>query len=452
MLTLPAEIMALMSAFAPVFSERIWDWVPVLVFGAILAPGKRTVTSALRVMGLGQEQQFQNYHRVLNRAKWSSLQVSQVLLGLLVMAFVPPNTPLVMAADETLERRRGKKIKAKGYFRDPVRSCRGQTVKSHGLRWVSMMLLVAVPWSSRVWALPFLTVLAPSEETNRANGQRHKTSIDWTRQMIGQVRRWLPTRKLVFVVDGGLTAIKVGLRCARFVNPVTYVSRLQLNAQLFDPPGPQPPSKRGPKPCVGPRQTKLQDRVTDPDTAWQRRKVPWYGGIRRTLDITSGTALWYSSPQAPLPIRWVLIRDPLGEVEPQAFFATDPDADPVQIITWFVMRWNVEVTFEEVRTHLGFETQRQWNDLAIARTSPAILGLFSFVALLALHLTHDHSLPVRSTAWYIKPEATFSDALAFVRRYLWTHVKLFNAPTQANFVNIPVSVLYDLVDTLCDAV
>ena len=169
MLTMPTEIMALMSAFAPVFSERIWDWVQVLVVGAILAPGKRTVTSALRVMGLRQEKQFQNYHRVLNRAKWSSLEVSKILLGLLVLAFVPSNGPLLIAADETLERRRGKKIKGKGYFRDPVRSCRGQPVKSHGLRWVSMMLLVPVPWSKRVWGLPFLTVLAPSPKTNEAS-------------------------------------------------------------------------------------------------------------------------------------------------------------------------------------------------------------------------------------------------------------------------------------------
>lgn len=451
MLTLPPEIMVLMSAFTPVFSERIWDWVPVLVIGGILAPGKRTVTAVLRVMGLGQERQFQNYHRVLNRAKWSSLQVSQILLGLLVAVFVPPGATIVTAGDETLERRKGKKIKAKGYFRDAVRSCRGQTVKSHGLRWVSMMLLVPVPWSSRVWALPFLTVLAPSEKTNLANGQRHKTSIDWTKQMITQVRRWLPNRRVVFVVDGGLTAIKVGLRCARFANPVTYVSRLQLNAQLFDPPGPQQPGKRGPKPGVGPRQTKLQDRLTAPNTVWQRRKVRWYGGRRRPIEIVSGTALWYSSPQVPLAIRWVLVRDPWGEFEPQAFFATDPNANSWQIITWFIMRWNIEVTFEEVRAHLGFETQRQWNDLAIARTSPAILGLFSFVSLLVHHLTAAHALPVRSTAWYTKQEATFSDALAFVRRYLWTHVKLFNAPTRANFVKIPVFVLYDLVDTLCDA-
>jgi len=163
MLNLPTEIMILMQHFAPVFSERTWDWVQVLMVGAILTPGKRTVTSVLRVMGLSEERQFQCYHRVLNRAKWSSLQVSQILLGLLVMTFVPPGWPVIVAADETLERRQGNKIKAKSVFRDAVRSSKTHKVTSYGLRWVSMALLVPVPWSRRVWTLPFLTVLAPGE-------------------------------------------------------------------------------------------------------------------------------------------------------------------------------------------------------------------------------------------------------------------------------------------------
>lgn len=452
MITLPPEIMTVMSVFAPVFSERVWDWAQVLVIGAILAPGKRTVTAALRVMGLSRERQYQNYHRVLNRAKWSGLKVSQLLLMLLVAAFVPLDAPIFIAADETLERRRGKKIKVKGHFRDAVRSSKKQTVTSEGVRWMSMMLLVTVPWSGRIWALPFLTLSAPSKKTNHANGQRHKTSIDWTQQMVNQVRRWLPNREVVFIVDGGLTARKVGWRCTRFANPVTYVSRLQLNARLFDSPGEQPPGKRGAKPCVGPRQTKLQDQLTDPDTAWEEHEIIWYGGEKRNVEIISNSALWYTSPQAPLLVRWVLVRDLSDKnFEPQAFFATDLHADPVQIITWFVMRWNVEVTFAESRAFLGFETQRQWSDLAIARTSPAILGLYSFVTLLAQHLTDTPNLPVRSTAWYTKQDATFSDALAFVRRYLWTHLKLFNVPAQTNFVKIPDFVLIHLVDTLSDA-
>jgi len=448
---LPPEIIQAIRPFAQVFSERVWDWAQVLLIGAILAPGKRTVTSALRVMGLKDEKQYQNYHRVLNRAKWSSLQASRILLGVLVLVLVAAGVPVVVAADETLERRWGPKIKEKGIFRDAVRSSKRYTVYSSGLRWVSMMLLVPVPWSQRVWALPFLTVLAPGEKTNVANGKRHKTSIDWIGQMIGAVRRWLPEKTLVLVTDGGLTAVKLGLRCARYANPVTYVSRLRLDAVLHDPPGPQPRGKRGPKPKKGKRQPSLKTVLLDPSTQWTKCEIDWYGGKRRIIEIATGIALWYTPGYDPLPIRWVLVRDPLGELDPVAFFATDQSATPLQILAWFIMRWNVEVTFEEARAHLGVETQRQWSDLAIMRTTPVLLGLFSLVTVLAHHLTEDKPFPVRSAAWYTKVEPTFSDAIALVRRHLWTRTKFTNSPPDTGFVEIPASVLHGLVDSLCYA-
>jgi hypothetical protein len=423
----------------------------VLVAGAILAPGKRTVTSALRVMGLKDEKQYQNYHRVLNRAKWSSMQVSRILLGMLVLVLVQAGAPVVVAADETLERRRGPKIKEKGIFRDAVRSSKQHTVYSSGLRWVSMMLLVSVPWSRRVWALPFLTVLAPGEKTNVANGKRHKTSIDWIGQMIGAVRRWLPEKTLVLVTDGGLTAVKLGLRCARYDNPVTYVSRLRLDATLYDPPGPQPQGKPGPKPKKGERQPSLKSVLHDPATQWIKCESDWYGGKRRTVEIATGIALRYTPGHDPLPIRWVLVRDPLGEFDPTALFATDQTATPLKILAWFIMRWSVEVTFEEARTHLGIETQRQWSDLAITRTTPALLGLFSLVTILAHLLTENKPFPARSAAWYTKTEPTFSDAIALVRRHLWTRTEFTNSPTNTGFVAIPTSVLHGLVDSLCHA-
>ena len=279
MITPPTEIMMVIGCFAQVFSERTWDWVQVLVVDAILAPGKRTVTSVLTAVGLSQEKQYQRYHRVLNRATWSGLQASQILLGLLVGAFVATGGTIVLAADETLERRKGKTIKAKGVFRDAARSSRKYTVKAFGLRWVSMMLLVNVPWSSRVWALPFLTVLAPSEKTNNANGKRHKTSTDWVMQMLSQTRRWLRHQPMVLVVDGGLIALKLGHRCRDFVNPVTLVSRLRLDAQLYDWPEEQPPGKPGPKPKKGKRQPSLEQRLEDPNTRWRTISIPWYGGI-----------------------------------------------------------------------------------------------------------------------------------------------------------------------------
>src|SRR5277367_2110071 len=171
MLILPNEIMALLSVFAPVFSERVFEWVKVLVVGAILTPHQRTVSAALRVMGLSDEAQFQNYHRVLNRAVWSGLDVSRILLGLLVTAFVGLGGIVGLGADETLERRNGQHIRAKGVFRDAVRSSKKRIVHSYGLRWVSMMVLVEIPFSGRVWALPFLTVLATSPKTDAAGGR-----------------------------------------------------------------------------------------------------------------------------------------------------------------------------------------------------------------------------------------------------------------------------------------
>ena len=234
-------------------------------------------------------------------------------------------------------------------------------------------------------------------------------------------------------------------------NPVTYVSRLRLDAVLHDPPGPPAAGKRGPKPKKGKRQASLKKVLLDPSTQWVRHEIDWYGGQRRTIEIATGTALWYTPGYAPLPIRWVLVRDPLAEFEPTAFFATDQAADPLQILAWFIIRWNIEVTFQESRAHLGVETQRQWSDLAIARTTPALLGLFSLVTLLAHQLTLNRPFPVRSAAWYVKTEPTFSDAIALVRRHLWTNVKFTKSPAPTGFVEIPTSVLHGLVDTLCYA-
>jgi hypothetical protein len=450
MLTLPPEIMTILMPFMQVLSARVWDWAQVLLVGAILAPGKRTVTAALRVLGLKDDRQYQNYHRVLNRAKWSGLQVSQILLGLLVATFISVGVPVVLGADETLERRRGAKIKAKGIFRDAVRSSQKYTNYSSGLRWVSMMLLVSLPWSDRIWALPFLTVLAPSPKTNAAAGRRHKTSIDWVGQMTAAVRRWLPQHKLVLVVDGAMAAVKLGLRCASFDIPVTFVSRLRLDAVLHAPSGPQPKGKRGPKPKKGDRLPSLAQRLADPKTRWTRDNIAWYGGRQRMIEYATDTALWYTPGFDPLPIRWVLVRDPLGEFEATAFFTSDQAACPLQILAWFIMRWGLEVTFEEARAHLGLETQRQWSDLAIERTTPALLGLFSLVTLLAHQLSNGQP-PVQSAAWYVKRQATFSDAIALVRYHLWTTLKFANSPVESRFRLIPAAVLPGLVETICYA-
>jgi hypothetical protein len=212
MRTLPAMMLHLLNPFVPLFSTRLWPHVQVLLAGAILAPGKRTVSAALRLMGLGQTEHFQRYHRVLNRAVWSGREASRVLLGLLVKTFVP-NGPLLIGVDETLERRWGKKIAAKGVYRDPLRSTQERFVKSSGLRWVCLMLLVPVPWARRVWALPFLSVLAPSERYSARRGKRHKKITDWARQSLLLVRRWWPQREIVAVADSAYASLRLLASC-----------------------------------------------------------------------------------------------------------------------------------------------------------------------------------------------------------------------------------------------
>src|SRR6266705_4167266 len=206
---LPQAIIHVLRHFELAFSERVWEWANVLLVGTILAPGKRTVTAASRVMGLSDEAQFQNYHRVLNRDRWSSRALSRILLHLLVTAFVPPDAVILVGMDDTIERRRGAKIAAKGIYRDPVRSSQSHFVKASGLRWLSMQLLAPVPWAQRVWSLPFFTVLAPSERYHQERGRPHKTLPDWGRQMIRQLRRWLPDRALVVVVDSTYAVLEL---------------------------------------------------------------------------------------------------------------------------------------------------------------------------------------------------------------------------------------------------
>jgi hypothetical protein len=244
MSTLPTGCARLTLAFTPLFSKRVFQSAEVVLFGAILAIGKRTVTSVLRVMGLDQQAHFQTYHRVLNRAAWSPLAASRILSRLLVRAFAPQG-PLIFGLDDTIERRWGAKIGARGIYRDPVRSSRSHFVKVSGLGWLCMMLLVRIPWAARVWALPFFTAPCPSERYHERLGKRHKTLTDWARQMVRQVRQWLPGRPIVIVADSAFAALDF-LDATK--QHATIITRLRLDAALCAPTPARHPKQRG-RPC-----------------------------------------------------------------------------------------------------------------------------------------------------------------------------------------------------------
>jgi hypothetical protein len=328
-------------------------------------------------------------------------------------------------------------------------------VKCFGLKWVSMMALIAVPWSKRVWALPFLTVMCrPQEKAQKdkkkrskkskrgkkakpeGKTSRHKTSVDLVRQMMKQVSRWLPQRIIVLVVDGGFAAVSLALACVGRPN-VVMVSRMRMDAALYHKPGPQPEGKRGRKPLKGKRQRSLSVWAARSDTPWQEAEVNWYGGERKRVKLFSQTGLWYTPGYKPVEVRYCIVRDPEGELRDEAFFCTKLDAAPVEIIEWVVMRWSVETTFEEGRAHMGIETQRQWSDKAVARTTPLLFGLFSVVALAAMKMHQTGDIPIERTAWYKKEEPTFSDCIALVRRRIWQAKYLTMSDENSKIIKFP---------------
>ena len=303
--------------------------------GSILATGQRTVAAALRVMGRSGQGDYARYHEVLNWAVWSPREVARILLLLLLQYLDRGDGPLVFGIDETLERRRGAKIQARGIYRDAVRSSRHQLVKASGLRWISLMWLDHVPWAGRHWALPVLTVLAPSSRYYQRQGRRHKKITDWARQMVMLLRRWLPHRPLVLVGDNGYAVLDLLHCCQSLREPATLIARLRLDAALYAPAPPRQPGQNGRPALKGPRRPSLKSLLNQNNVTWDNVAVAWYDGTTRSVELTSQTAVWYRSGKPAVTMRWVLIRDPQGAFDPQALLCTDPAAGPTQILEWF---------------------------------------------------------------------------------------------------------------------
>ena len=415
------EIISVLTAFAPVFTRPTWKNINTLLIGAILCRGARRITSILRVMGLSEVKNFSKYHRVLSRTQWNSLAASKILFGLLIR-LLPEAWPKIVAVDETLERRRGKKIKAKGAYRDAVASSQSRVVICFGLKWECMTLIVPLPWCKRPWALPFLVILSSSKKSDEQAGKRHKTSIDWTIQMVHCVSRWLHRTPWILVGDGAYACMALAKVC--IISGATLVSRLRLDAQLYEFPEAKPPGQRGRKPIKGKR-IQLKELLLDTNQVWQAVTVKWYGGEQKIIECLTFTCLWYHAGVVPLKLRIVLVKTPEGRNEAEVFFSTDIENTPKQMIEWFVLRWNIEITFEETRAHLGIETQRQWSDKAIARTTPLLMALLSILVLVAIKMHETKILLVQeTTSWYDKKgELTLADIIMVIRRSIW--VKMY---------------------------
>jgi hypothetical protein len=268
---------------------------------------------------------------------------------------------------------------------------------------------------------------------------------------MGLLQRWLPGREVVVVADSSYAVIEL-LHQVQARLGVSLITRLRLDAALYDPAPPRKPGQNGRPRKKGARRPTLQQMLTDPQTRWAPITVDsWYGGGIREVEVCTDTAVWYHAGLPPVTMRWVLIRDPQDVFEPQALMTTHLAHTPSQMLEWFVRRWRMEVTFEEARAHLGIETQRQWNDWAIGRTTPALFGLYSLVTLIAHPLVQTETPVVRTAAWYAKTRLTFSDALAVVRRELWRACHFSMSTFTDEMVKIPRAVFERLTDTVCYA-
>ncbi len=434
MLTHPEEFSRQISVFGLLFSKKVFEHAKVLLLGALLVVGRRTVCSSLAAVGKRQESRWHKYHRVLSRARWSTRRASQYLLMMLLGRFSGSDEPLVFGIDETIERRRGAKIRAKAIYRDAVRSSKSHFVKCSGLRWMSLMWLTPIAWADRVWALPFLTVLAPSERYAAEQNRRHKKLTDWARQMLLQLRRWLPKRSIYVVADSSYAVLEL---LAALRDRVNIITRLRLDAALYEPIPFRATGQRGPLRKKGARLPTLQAIAEHPTTVWTSVQVPqWYGQGAKAMLITSGTAWWFHTGKPAVPIRWVLLKAADNNAQPAALLSTDVDLEPLQILTFFIRRWTMEVTFEEARAHLGIESQRQWSDQAIARTTPILFGLFSLVTLWADTLHAHGRLRLEPTAWYAKSKPTFADAIASIRYHFWQHQLLSMSGFKPDILNL----------------
>jgi hypothetical protein len=219
-------IVAILETFRSEFTAPTWTKVVLLVWGTILARGRRTVTAALRQMGLDHDTDFSKYHHVFNRAVWSPLRLACRLTCLLVQTFFLADRHWTFVIDETLERRWGRRIRIRGHYRDPLASSKERSVAASGIRWIVLALLVTPPWSTKPWALPVLSLPSPTPQVSAQLRRRHKTIATWARQMILGVRRWLPRAQLTIVGDQAYSVI---------VSPFQYFLQLAMETGAENP-------------------------------------------------------------------------------------------------------------------------------------------------------------------------------------------------------------------------
>jgi hypothetical protein len=447
MLALPHVARPLLERFSGAFTQPTFQRVLVLLVGAILTMGRRTVTHMLWTLRSLAPGHYTSYHRVWSCRVWSLWPLAKVL-ATMVLALIPPAEPVLVALDDTSPQHKGKHVYGKGRHHDACRSSHSHIVWVWGHKWVVLAALVKFSWAARPWALPVLVALYRPEELNTKEGRRHKTPPQLARGLLAVLIHWFPQRKFIALGDGGFSSHELARFAASHSRHLTLIGRLHPQARLYAPP-PKTPAKTGRPRIKGRRLAKPQDKVQRVGELGRTlATVPWYGGATRAISYLSATGLWYKSGHGTVPLRWAFVQDQEGTHRSEYFFCTDPAMTPVSLIGGFTGRWSIEVTFQEVRFHLGFGTLRSWCKNSVLRAGPCLLGLFSVVCLLFHEHLRSHQVRMERTSWYAKTEPTFADALATVRGLFWQETVFARPAHHQAFQKLPAPLRHLLLGQL----
>jgi len=426
---------ALLQAFTAALTRPTGERFVVLLLAAILTTGCRTVLNLLRTVDALAPGHPSSYHRVFSRRRCSLWRLGRALAGYVLRRWLPTGR-VAVAGDDTVAEHKGPKVYGKGCHRDPVRSTQSYTAYRWGHKWVVLALLVPFPFAVRPWALPVLVALYRPEACNQQLGRRHKTPGGLLRQLLLVLARWFPDRHFVCAVDGNYAAHELAACAHRRRRHLTLVSKFYPDANLYAP----PPGATGPRPVGRPRRKGAKQptpaQVVARTSRRRRVQVAWYGGGRRAVAVVSGTGHWYQSGRGLVPVRWVYVEDRTGTHRPEYFFTTDPAWTAQQVVEQYTGRWNIETTFEEMRSYLKLEKTRGWTEPTVLRTAPCLFGLYSVIAVwyaeLPARWQRQRAIPGGD-----KRSATFSDAITAVRRWLWSEWVLATPMHQRAFAKIP---------------
>ena len=446
MFLLPRVAEPLIESFAAAFTRPTYQRFLLLLVGTIVTSGRRTVSRILWTVRSLVTGDPSSYHRFFSAARWSLWPLAKVLTGA-VVALVPPDEAVLVAGDDTVAGHSGKKVWGKGCYRDAVRSGRGMTVRKWGHRWVTLAVLVKFPFASRRWALPLLCALYRPPQVNQKEHRRHKVPSQLAQQLLAALLHWFPHRRFVFLGDGQFSGHELADFARRHHDRLTLIGRLRARACLYA----KPPKRHRGAPGRS-RQTGRKLRCPQEQVAHAKRRqllVRWYGNTRRRVSVVSGKGIWCRRPLRA-PIRWVYVHDPISR-RSDYFYSTDPRMSPRRIIELFAARWSIEVTFQEVRAHLGWETTRQRSRSSVLRAAPCLMGCFSVVSLIFARQIRGRTARPRQTLCHHKTEVSFADALFTVRRLLWDQTILNQSLGHGVVAKCPASLKSLLIQHLAEA-